>query len=98
MQAYPGGIQSGMDYYQNDAGLVVVETTIGQTRFEPDGHPLASRIRKALQYGDSIDSVVAILSKKNNGLYSNEWLLADTKANEIAMFELGTRKAKLWRE
>jgi Phospholipase B len=97
MQTYPGGIQSGMDYYQNDAGLVVVETTIGQTRFDPEGLPLASRIRKALQYGDSIDSVVATLSKKNNGLYSNEWLLADTKTNEIAMFELGTRKTKLWR-
>jgi hypothetical protein len=97
MQTYPGGIQSGMDYYQNDAGLVVVETTIGQTRFDPDGLPLASRIRKALQYGDTIDAVVAILSKKNNGLYSNEWLLADTKANEIAMFELGTHKSKLWR-
>ena len=97
MQTYPGGIQSGMDYYQNDVGLVVAETTIGQTKFDADGQPLASRIRKALQYGESIDSVVAILSKKNNGLYSNEWLLADTKTNEIAMFELGTRKTKLWR-
>ena len=97
MQTYPGGIQSGMDYYQNDAGLVVAETTIGQTTFDADGQALASRIRKALQYGESIDSVVAILSKKNNGLYSNEWLLADTKTNEIAMFELGTRKTKLWR-
>ena len=97
MQSYPGGIQSGMDYYLNDAGLVVAETTIGQTRFDADGQALASRIRQALQYGDSIDSVVAILSKKNNGLYSNEWLLADTKTNEIAMFELGTHQTKLWR-
>ena len=97
MQTYPGGIQSGMDYYLNDDGLVVAETTIGQTRFDPEGQPLASRIRKALQYGDSIDSVVAILSKKNNGLYSNEWLIADTRTNEVAMFELGTHKTKLWR-
>ncbi len=97
MQTYPGGIQSGMDYYLNDAGLLVAETTIAQTRFDPEGQALASRIRKALQYGDSIDSVVAILSKKNNGLYTNEWLLADTKTNEIAMFELGTHKTKLWR-
>jgi Phospholipase B len=97
MQTYPGGIQSGMDYYLNDAGLIVTETTIGQTRFHPEGQALASRIRKALQYGDSIDSVVEILSKRNNGLYSNEWLLADTKTNEIAMFELGTHKNKLWR-
>ncbi len=97
MQSYPGGIQSGMDYYQNDVGMVVVETTIGQTTFDPNGQALASRIRKALQYGDSIDSVVAILSARNNGLYSNEWLLADTRTNEIAMFELGTKKTKLWR-
>ncbi len=97
MQTYPGGIQSGMDYYLNDAGLIVAETTIAQTQFDPDGQALASRIRKALQYADSIDSAVAILSKKNNGLYTNEWLLADTKTNEIAMFELGTRKSKLWR-
>ena len=59
--------------------------------------PLASRIRKALQYGDSIDSAVEILAQGNNGLYTNEWLLADTKTNEIAMFELGTHKSKLWR-
>jgi len=97
MQTYPGGIQSGLDYYINDAGLIVAETTIAQTRFDPEGVPLASRIRRALQYADSIDSAVAILSKRNNGLYTNEWLLADTKANEIAMFELGTAKSKLWR-
>ncbi len=97
MQTYPGGIQSGLDYYLNDAGLVVAETTIGQTGFDPEGEPLASRIRRALQYADSIDGAIAILSERNNGLYSNEWLLADTKTNEIAMFELGTRRSKLWR-
>ena len=31
MQSYPGGIQSGLDYYFHDAGLVVAETTINQT-------------------------------------------------------------------
>ncbi len=35
--------------------------------------------------------------KDNNGLYTNEWLLADTKTNEIAMFEMGTTKSKLYR-
>ncbi len=97
MQTYPGGIQSGMDYYLNDAGLIVAETTIKQTRFDPTGHALASRIRKALQYSDSIDQAVATLKAGNNGMYTNEWLLADTKTNEIAMFELGTRKNRLWR-
>lgn len=97
MQTFPGGIQSGMDYYMNDAGLLVCETTIGQTRFDPKGMTLASRIRQAMQYADSIDKAVAILRKDNNGLYTNEWLLADIKTNEIAMFELGTARDKLYR-
>ena len=97
MQTYPGGIQSGMDYYVNNAGLMICETTIDQTRFDGTGLALASRIRQAVQYSDSIDQVVATLIKENNGLYTNEWLLADTKTNEIAMFELGTQKSKLWR-
>jgi hypothetical protein len=97
MQTYPGGIQSGMDYYQNDTGLLICETTISQTRFDQDGMALASRIRKAIQYGDSIDTAVALLKEKNNGLYSNEWLLADAKTNEIAMFELGTHQSRLRR-
>ena len=97
MQSYPGGIQSGMDYYMNDAGLLVAETTIRQTRFNIEGQALTSRIRQALQYADNIDQAVEILKKGNNGLYTNEWLLADIKTNEIAMFELGTHKSKLYR-
>jgi hypothetical protein len=58
---------------------------------------LTNRIRKAMQYGKSIDDVVKMLTDGNNGLYSNEWLIADTKTNEIAMFELGTKATKLWR-
>jgi hypothetical protein len=97
MQSYPAGIQSGLDYYLNDAGILVAETTIAQTRFDGAGAALASRIRKALQYADSIDKAVEILKEENNGLYTNEWLLADVKINEIAMFELGTHKTKLYR-
>ena len=37
------------------------------------------------------------MATKNNGLYTNEWLIGDAKNNEIAMFELGTYKTKLWR-
>jgi hypothetical protein len=97
MQTYPGGIQSGMDYYLNDAGLLVAETTIAQTRFNPDGQALASRIRKVLQYADSIDDAVKILMTSNNGMYTNEWLFGDTRTGEVALFELGTEKHKLWR-
>ncbi len=97
MQTYPAGIQSGLDYYYNDAGLLVCETTLAQTRFDGTGMTVASRIRRALQYADNIDKAVEILKEGNNGLYTNEWLLGDTKTNEIAMFELGTHKSKLYR-
>jgi hypothetical protein len=97
MQAYPGGIQSGTDWYQNDAGVVLTETTIRQSPFNREGTPVAYRARKAIQYGDNVDEVVQHLSTKNNGLYTNEWLIGDAKNDEIAMFELGTSKTRLWR-
>ncbi len=97
MQSYPGGIESGTDWYQNDAGVVLTETTINQSPFNINGTPVAYRARKAIQYGDNIDQVVEYLSTKNNGLYTNEWLLGDAKTNEIALFELGTYKTRLYR-
>src|SRR3990172_6681490 len=80
-----------------EGGILVSETTLDQTRLDIHVSPLSSRIRKALQYSDSIDQVVEILKESNNGLYTNEWLLADTKTNEIAMFELGTHASRLYR-
>ena len=97
MQSYPGGIESGTDWYQNDAGMVLTETTIRQTPFNPQGTPVAFRARKAIQYGGNIDEMVELLGTQNNGLYTNEWLMGDAKNNEIAMFELGTEHTKLWR-
>jgi len=97
MQSYPGGIESGTDWYQNDAGVVLTETTIRQSPFNIQGTPVAYRARKAIQYGDNIDKVVEYLGTKNNGLYTNEWLIADAKNNEIAMYELGTYKTRLYR-
>jgi len=97
MQTFPGGIHSGLDYYINAGGLIVAETTIKQTRFNPEGKPIASRIRSAVQYADSIDKAVELLSDSSNGLYTNQWLLADIKTSEIAMFELGTDRSRLWR-
>jgi hypothetical protein len=97
MCGYPGAMQSGMDYYLNDAGLLIAETTIGQTRFDIKGKTEASRIRQASQYASTIDQAVEILKKDNNGLYTNEWLLGDINTNEIALFELGTHKSKLHR-
>jgi len=97
MQGYPGAIESAMDWFMNDAGILITETTIDQGPFRLDGRPEADRIRRAAQYATTIDEVVAILGDKNNGLYANEWMVGDVKTDEIALFELGTQKTKLWR-
>ncbi len=97
MQAYPGGIQSGTDWYQNDVGVVLTETTIRQSPFNTAGTPVAYRARRAIQYGDDIDHVIDHLKNRNNGLYTNEWIIGDARSNEIAMLELGTSKTRLYR-
>ena len=97
MQTTPGGIQSGMDYSINDAGIMISETTVNQTKFDSKGIPLASRVRQAQQYANSIEEAAAILTNKNNGLATAEWILADVKRNEIALLTLGTHKSKLYR-
>lgn len=97
LQGYPGAIQSGLDYYLNSAGILLTETTLAQTTFNGRGSSVASRIREAAQYADSIEAAVERLAAAGNGLYTNEWILADVKTGETAMFELGTNSKKLWR-
>ncbi|WP_233261729.1 C45 family autoproteolytic acyltransferase/hydolase [Vitiosangium sp. GDMCC 1.1324] len=97
MQTFPGGIHSGADWFINDAGIVIGETTVGQTPFDPDGTPQSNRIRKAAQYASTIEDVARILKERNNGLYTNDWTLADAKSGEGACLTLGTKKTKLWR-
>jgi hypothetical protein len=96
-ETFPGGIHSGADFYINDAGIMIGETTTMQTPFEINGEPQSSRIRRAAQYGTNIDEVVKILTTDNNGLYTNDWLIGDVNKNEIAVLLLGTTKWKLWR-
>ncbi len=97
MQTFPGGIHSGTDFYMNDAGIVIGETTVLQTPFDAEGTPQSNRIRKAIQYGSSVDEVAALLREKNNGMYTNDWTLADVKRDEAAILLLGTGQSKLWR-
>ena len=94
---FPGGIHSGADFYINSAGIVIGETTTAQTPFEPDSTPQSNRIRKAAQYASSIDDVERILWQGNNGMYTNDWPIADIKTGEVAMLLLGTHRKKLWR-
>ena len=96
-ETYPGGIHSGADFYINDKGLMMGETTVSQTPFNPDGSTQSNRIRKAAQYANNIDEAAQILADGNNGMYTNDWLMADTKTDEIAIFLLGTYHTKMWR-
>lgn len=96
-ETYPGGIHSGADFYINEAGIMIGETTVAQTPYNPEGTPQSNRIRKAAQYAKSIDDVVSIMTTNSNGLYTNDWLIADTKTDEIAILALGTNKFKVWR-
>ena len=94
---FPGGIHSGADFYINSAGIVIGETTVSQTPYEPNSTPQSNRIRKAAQYASSIDDVERILWEGNNGMYTNDWPIADVKTGEVAILLLGTHRKKLWR-
>ncbi len=96
-QTFPGGIHSGTDFYVNGAGIVIGETTVAQTPWDLEGTPQSNRIRKAAQYASSIDDVARILRERNNGMYANDWTIADVKTDEGAILLLGTHRSRLWR-
>jgi len=99
MDGLPGLIHSGDDFGLNAAGIVITETTIaGFHGFDTSGIPEFVRARKAMQYSASIDDVAGIFEQGNNGGYANDWLIADTKKNEIASLELGLKNVTLDRK
>ena len=98
MDAFPGFIDSGDDFAENSAGILITETTIAQFRgFNTDGTPEFMRAREAAQYANSIDDFVRIMTRDNNGAYANDWLIGDTKTNEIARLELGLKHYRVWK-
>lgn len=96
MDAFAGMIHSGTDFAVNSAGITLCETTIsGFAGFDPNGTPEFVRMRKVIQYSDSLDDVVRIFKTGNNGGYANTWLIADTRANRIGRLELGLKNVTL---
>lgn len=96
MDGMPGLIHSGDDFGVNQAGIAITETTIGYfSGFDPNGIPEFVRARKAMQYATSIQQFADIMKQGNNGGYANNWLLVDTKTNEIASLELGLKHVNL---
>ena len=98
MDCMPGLIHSGDDFVVTGGGLLITETTITQFKgFDESGIPEFVRARKAAQYANSIDDFVQIMIRGNNGGYANDWLVGDTKTNEIARLELGLKNHRVWR-
>ncbi|HVB02335.1 MAG TPA: C45 family peptidase [Chitinophagaceae bacterium] len=98
MDIFPGFIESGDDFAENSAGILITETTItGFKGFDPAGIPEFVRAREAEQYANSIPDFVRIMTKGNNGGYANDWLVGDTKTNEIARLELGLKHFRVWK-
>jgi hypothetical protein len=91
MQSFPGGIHSGTDVFVTSRGLFGTETTMGGFNAYENKDPVCCRIRRAMQYGDSLDDYVAMLTEGNSGDYANAWLFGDTRTNEIMRLELGLK-------
>jgi len=99
MDTLPGFIHSGDDFAVNSAGIILTETTItGFSGYDFNGIPEFVRARKAMQYSASIDEVADNFKEGNNGGYANDWLIGDTKKNEIASLELGLKNVTLERK
>jgi len=91
MQAAPGWIWSGTDFFVTSYGIIGTETTIGGFLPFENNFPIALRIRQAMQYGKTMDDYVEILLKGNSGDYANSWMFGDIKTNEIMLLELGLK-------
>ena len=91
MQTSPCWIWSGSDFFVTSKGIVGTETTIGGFIPYEKKFPIGYRIRKAMQYGNTLDEYVEILLHENSGDYANSWLFGDTNTNEILRIELGLK-------
>lgn len=98
MQTTPGFIASSSDWFICSTGMIGCETTISNIFYKADfGSPYFCRIRKAMQYGKSIDEYIDFLLNDNAGDYACSWQIGDTKTNEIALIEIGLREHSIQR-
>ncbi|MFY7729899.1 MAG: C45 family autoproteolytic acyltransferase/hydrolase [Flavobacterium sp.] len=91
MQTSPCWIWSGTDFFVTSKGIIGTETTIGGFIPYEKRYPIGYRIRKAMQYGNTLDDYCRILLHENSGDYANSWLFGDTHTNEILRIELGLK-------
>jgi hypothetical protein len=93
MEVNAGLIWSGTEFYINDGGLVVAETTLGSGPYNYGKTPSFVRLRKAIQNADTIDEFKNIMLENTNGAYCGDYLIGDSDTGEVAVLELG---GKTW--
>ena len=91
MQTAPCMIWSGSDFFVTAKGIIGLETTMGGFIPYEKRFPVGYRIRKAMQYGNTLDEYCEILLHENSGDYANSWMFGDTNSNEILRIELGLK-------
>jgi hypothetical protein len=97
MQTFPGGIFSGLDFFNTSFGFIGMETTLGGFDSFELKAPICFRARKAMQYGKTLEDYVAYLSEHNSGDYACTWYIGKVKKTEsdppdkIMRIELGRR-------
>jgi hypothetical protein len=89
MQTSPGWIWSGTDFFVTSSGFIGTETTFGGFSKYAEKVPLFLRMRRSMQYANSLDEYVEFMLKGNSGDYANSWLIGDINTKEIMRFELG---------
>jgi hypothetical protein len=97
MEGFIGWIWSGTDFFVTSKGIVGAESTLGGFDKFKNRYPICCRIRKAMQYGNTLDDYVKILTTENSGDYANAWYLGDINTNEIMMLELGLKYVNVQR-
>lgn len=90
-QGFAGWVWSGTDFFVTGYGIIGTETTIGGFLPYEQRYPISCRIRKAMQYGKSLDDYERILLDQNSGDYANSWLFGDVNTSEIMRIELGLK-------
>jgi len=88
-QSAGASMWSGQDWYLNETGLIVSETSLGNSVRDPSGIPVFVRIRQALQYTNNITDFITVMTTNNSGSYPNEWLVGDAKTGDICSLMLG---------
>lgn len=97
MQTAPGYIFSGTDIFVTSAGIIGTETTIKHFKAYEVRDPIFCRIRKCMQYGDTLDDYIETLLANNSGDYACTWLFGSIKTKEIVSLELGLKYHNLQR-